>query len=77
MEWKTRQVYCFGKINIFRLDLKESGEGFCQKRRGRSFPVKGPKTEKAWEPTVESLVQRIWRLKVSETEWRVWAGMQC
>ena len=29
---------------------------------GRSFHVDGPKTEKAREPTVESLVGGIWRL---------------
>jgi len=40
------QVYCFGKRNVFRLDLKESREGFCQRGGGRSFHVEGPKTEK-------------------------------
>ena len=33
-----------------------------------SFHVDGPKTEKAQEPTVESLVRGIWRLRVSEAE---------
>ena len=55
--------------------MNESREGFCQKGRGRSFHVDGPKTEKAQEPTVESLVQGIWRLTVSEAEWRVWEYM--
>ena len=31
--------------------------------RGRPFHVDGPKTDKAQEPTVESLVRGIWRLK--------------
>ena len=58
-EQKTWQVYNFGKRNVFRLDLNESREGFCWRGRGRSFHVDGPKTEKAREPTVESLVRGI------------------
>ena len=34
-------------------DLKELKVGFCQRGRGRSFHVEGPKTEKAREPAVE------------------------
>ena len=41
---------------FFRLDLNESKEGFCQRGRGRSFHVDGPKTEKVQKPTVESMV---------------------
>ena len=33
------------------------------------------KMQKLWEPTVESLVWGIWRLRVSEAEWRVWEGV--
>ena len=73
-EQKTWQVYCFGKGYVFRLHLNESREGFCQRRRGRSFHVDGLKTEKAREPTAESLVQGIWRLRVSEEEQRVREG---
>ena len=61
---KTWQVYSFRKSNVFRLDLNESREGFYRRGRGRSFHVDGPKTEKAREPTVESLVQGIWRLRI-------------
>ena len=43
-EQKTRQVYSFGKINVFRLHLNDSREGFSQRGRGRSFHVDGPKT---------------------------------
>ena len=53
---ETRRVYCLGKRNVLRLDLKESREGFCRRGRGRSFLVDGPKTVKAREPTVESLI---------------------
>ena len=60
---------------FFRLDLNESREGFCRRRRGRSFHDDGPKTEKAREPTVESLVRGIWRLRVSEAERRVREGV--
>ena len=60
---------------VFRIDLNESREGFCRRGRGRSFPVDGPKTEKAREPTVESLVRGIWRLRVSEAERRVREGV--
>ena len=56
------------KRKVFRLDLNESREGFCRRGRGRSFHVDGPKIEKALEPTVESLVQRTWRLRISEAE---------
>ena len=72
MEQKTWEAYGFGKRNVFRLHLNESKEGFC--RRGRSFHADGPKTEKAQEPTVESLVRGIWRLRVSEAERRVREG---
>ena len=66
------------KRNVFRLQLSESREGFCQRGRGRSFHVDGPKTEKAREPTVESLVRKIWilMLRMSEAEWRVQKGVQ-
>ena len=47
--------------------MNGSREGFCWRGRGRSFHVDGLKTEKAWGPAVESLVQGIWRLRVSET----------
>ena len=46
MEQKAWQVYSFGKRNVFRLHLKESREGFCQ-RGSRSFHVDGLKTENA------------------------------
>ena len=41
------------KRNVFRLELNESRGGFCRRGKGRSFPVDGPKTEKAREPTVD------------------------
>ena len=74
-EQKTWQVYNLGKRNVFRLDLNESREGLCRRGRGRSFHVDGPKTEKAREPAVESLVRGIWRLRVSIVERRVWEGV--
>ena len=60
---------------VFKFDLKESRESFCRRGRGRSFHAEGPKTEKAREPTVESLVRGIWRLRASEAERRVWEGV--
>ena len=72
---KAWQVYSVGKRNVFRLDLNESREGFCRRGRGRSFHADGPKTKKAWEPTVESLMQGIWKLRVSEAERRVREGV--
>ena len=71
-EW---QVYSFGKRNVFRLHLNESREGFCRRERGRSFHVDGQKTEKAREPTMESLMRGIWRLRVSDAERRVGEGV--
>ena len=63
------------KRNVFGLELKESREGF--RRRGREMPfhVEGPKTETVREPTVESLVRGVWRLRVSEAERRVREGV--
>ena len=75
LEQKTWQIYSFGKRNIFRLHLNEFREGFCQRGRGRSFHVDGLKTEKVREPAVESLVPRIWRLRVSEAEQRIREGV--
>ena len=75
LEQKTWQIYSFGKRNVFRLDLNESREGFCQRGRGRSFHVDGPSTEKAQEPTAESLARGIWRLWVPEAERRVLEGL--
>ena len=62
-----RGFYYFGKRNVFRLDLKQSREGYFRRGRGRTFPVDGPKTEKAPEPKVESLVLGIWRRRESKT----------
>ena len=56
--------------------MNESRDGFCQRTgSGRSFHIAGPKIEKAWEPTVESLVRGIWRLRVSETEQKSTRGV--
>ena len=60
-------LYFGEKNNVLRLDLKECREGFFR-RRGRSFHADWMKMEKAQEPTVESLVLGIWRLRVSEAE---------
>ena len=35
----------FGEKKCFRLHLNEFREVFCWRRRGRSFPVDGPKTK--------------------------------
>ena len=55
-EQKTWQSTVFGK-NVFKLHLNESREGFCRRGRGRSFHIDGPKTEKARESAVGSLVR--------------------
>ena len=57
-EQKTWQVYNFGKINVFRLNLNEARECFFvgEEGEGHSMFKDGPKTEKAREPAVESLV---------------------
>ena len=57
-EQKIWQVYSFGERRVFRLQ-NESRECFCRRERGISFHVDGPKTEKAREPTVESLVRGL------------------
>ena len=46
-----------------------------EKGKGHSMLSDGPKTEKAREPTVESLVRGIWKLRVSEAERRVREGV--
>ena len=35
-------------------------------RKGKDHNVDGPKTEKVREPTAESLVRGIWRLRISD-----------
>ena len=67
-------IVFFGK-NVLWLNLNESRDGFRRRGRGRSFHVEGPKTEKAQEPTVESLVRGIWRLRVLEAERRIREGV--
>ena len=42
---KAWQVYSFEKINVFRLHLNDSREGFSQRGGGNSFHVDGPETE--------------------------------
>ena len=61
--------------SFFKVDLNESREGFCWRGKGRSLHVDGPKTEKARESTVQSLVRGIWRLRISEAERRVREGV--
>ena len=61
-EEKIGRVYCFGKRNVLRLDLKESDNSFFWTGRGRSLHVDGPKSENAGEQTVESLVRGNWIL---------------
>ena len=70
--WKKK--YLEVRVEV-RLELKESREGFSRRGRGRSFHVDGPQTETVQEPTAESLVQGIWRLRVSEAEWRLWEAV--
>ena len=65
----------FGKRNVLKFDLNYSKESFCRRGRGRSFNAEGPKTEQAREPTMESLLRGIWRLRVSEAERRVREGV--
>ena len=60
---------------FFRLHLNEYREGFYRRRRARLINVSGPKTEKAREPTMESLVRGIWKLRVSEAERREREGL--
>ena len=55
--------------------LNESREAFCRRGGGSLVQVDGPKTEKAREPAVESMVRGIWRLIVSEAERRVREGV--
>ena len=66
----SMHVYSFGKRNVLRFDLMESWESFCQ-RKGKVISCRGTKTEKLQEPTVESLVRGIERLRVLEAKWTV------
>ena len=54
----------YGRSTVLGKDVflgfqNESRECFCRRDRGMSFHVDGPKTEKAREPTVESLVRGL------------------
>ena len=72
-EQKAWLVYSFGKRNVLDYGISERVQrGFLLERKGKViFHVDGPKTKKAREPIVESLVPGIWRLRVSEAERRV------
>ena len=62
-EGKHSRSVVFGKRNVFTFEAgSESPERVSniQRERARSFLVERPKT---WEPTVESVVQGIWRLR--------------
>ena len=88
MEQKTWRVYSFEKRNGFRLDLNESiWRGCLSDRKGKVIPCRWTKNRKgaginsgesgtrnleAEGIRSKSLVQGIWRLRVSEAEWRVW-----
>ena len=52
MRGETWQVYCLGKRNALRLDLKEAREGFCWRGKGRSFREEELKMEKARDQQV-------------------------
>ena len=56
------------KYSLLLLLSMESREGFCRRGRGRSLSAELPKTEKALEPKVKSLVRGIRRLGLSEAE---------
>ena len=62
---------------FFSFDLKESRDRnpFCRRGSGRSIPVEGPKTEKAREPSAESLVRGIRTLRVSEVKRKTREGV--
>ena len=48
-----------GKQMFFRFHLNESREGFCRRGRRGSFRVERPKTEKAREPTAETVTEQL------------------
>ena len=74
-ERKTRQVYCFEKKKKERRNVEVWFKGvrrrFLLERKRKIISCRGAKTEKAQEPTVESLVRRTWRLRLLEAEQRV------
>ena len=63
------------KKKVLRFDLKDSREGFCPRGRGRSFRAEGPKTKKGAATISGKSGTRIWKLTVSEAEWRVREGV--
>ena len=78
LEQKTWQVYsdyCFGKRDVFKSDLNESRECLFHRRRRRSLQVEGLEREKVQAPTAENLIRGIWKLIISEAEWRVLEGL--
>ena len=66
----------FWERNVLRFALKKPRERFCRRGKGRSFYAEGPKTEKVREPTFESLVRGILRLRISEAERRPREGVR-
>ena len=70
-------VYCFRKRNVLGLDLWVK-RGFLLEKKGKVIWCRGAEDRKgtrSWrsiQPMVKSLVAGIWRLGVSEAEWRVY-----
>ena len=56
-------------MNPERVSVGEEGEGHSMLMNPKK------RKKKAREPTVESLVRGIWRLRVSEVEWRAREGV--
>ena len=77
--WKSTTSVDIKKCAIKKASHKSISEGSESARERRialyksnhHHHVEGLKTEKAQEPTVESLAQGIWKLRISEVECRV------
>ena len=71
-EGEEHGVYCFGKRNIFRLDLKESREIFSFGDEGEGHSIeRGRRRKRLRNRKVDSLVRGLWRLRESEEYGRV------
>ena len=68
----------FWKKKCLEIGFEGVQRGFLLERKGEviQIHVMEPKTEKALEPTLESLAPGTWRLRVSEAEQRVLEGVQ-
>ena len=72
IEWKSWQVYRFGKRNVFRLHLKWVQRGFLLERKGKVIPCRWTKDRKGVGTNAKGW--RVWREEFGGWEYQTQSG---